>query len=135
MTRTWLTVLVTGFGGAAMAADGMVEIRRGADGMLFGSCVPSLVLDNKTLRTLDYVQVDVEFVLRDGRRATLEFKSRYRHGIDRPIAPGASAALVVHGDESRPLWATCEEIVSSRAVSVACETAGGACTETVGVKP
>ena len=135
MTRIWLTLLATMHGGVAMAADGMVEIRRGADGILFGSCVPSLLLDNKTDRSLDYVQVDIEFVLRDGRRATLEFKSRYRHGVERPIAAGASATLVVHADESLPLRAACDAIVSTRVASVACEIADRSCSQTVSVKP
>ena len=33
---------------------------------MFGSCVPSLVVENKSAETIDYLQVDLAVALNDG---------------------------------------------------------------------
>ncbi|QQS14895.1 MAG: hypothetical protein IPK81_12540 [Rhodospirillales bacterium] len=120
--------------GTAGAAD-RIEVRRDSDATVFGSCVPSFVARNGTVAPVDYMQVDVAFVLKSGETRELEFKSRYLHGVERPIAPGASARLVVHGDESRPLGAGCADIVSLRVVRMTCQTGGASCAATIDMSP
>jgi hypothetical protein len=51
---------------AAYAANG-IDVRRGADAMVFGNCVPSLVVENKSAETIDYLQVDVVMSLENGQ--------------------------------------------------------------------
>ena len=43
---------------AALAANG-IDVRRGEDATVFGNCVPSLVVENKSAETIDYLQVDL----------------------------------------------------------------------------
>lgn len=119
----------------AGAADGVVEVVRGPDSTLFGSCVPSLVLTNRGGEPLDYVQIDIEFSLRDGQARVLAFKSRYREGVERPVVPGASAGLVVHGDESMLLQAPCHAILARRVVAATCVSGTGPCAATISIQP
>ena len=37
--------------------------------MVFGNCVPSLVVENKSSETIDYLQVDLVVALSDGQAA------------------------------------------------------------------
>ena len=135
MWRMAGVVAIVGLGGTARAADDRIDVARGPDSTLFGSCVPSLLLTNRSDRILDYVQVDIEFTLRDGRTPVLAFKSRYREGVERPVGAGDSAALLVHGDESQPLHAPCEAIVARRVVAATCLTGSGPCAATIAIKP
>jgi hypothetical protein len=104
-----------------------VEITRGEDSVVYGSCVPSLKAVNKTPMIVDYVEVLLRFTLRNGESRTLEFRSRYREGIERPIAPGATADLKVQLDLTRPLGVRCEDIVSIQVGDAVCEAQGGPC--------
>jgi hypothetical protein len=114
--------------------DDIIEVTRGADAMAFGSCVPSLVAFNRSRLKVDYVQVDLDFSLRDGRVHRHEFKSSYRHGTSQPILPGVARQLIIHGDESRPMRAACAEIVAVRVVDAICETDGKPCPTPISVK-
>jgi hypothetical protein len=49
--------------------------------------VPSLVVENKSAETIDYLQVDVAIALADGQERTVELKSAYREGVLYPIGP------------------------------------------------
>lgn len=115
-------------------ADDIVAVTRGPDATLFGSCVPSLIATNRSRLSVDYIQVDLDFSLRDGRTHRHEFKSSYRHGVSRPIAPGASRPLVIHGDESRPMNAACVDIVGVGVVDAICEADGKRCSAPISVK-
>ena len=50
-----------------LAAEDVIEITRAADSTMFGSCVPSLIAVNRSHAAVDYIQVDLDFSLRDGR--------------------------------------------------------------------
>ena len=39
---------------AALAANG-IDVKRGTDSLVFGNCVPSLVVENKSAETIDYI--------------------------------------------------------------------------------
>ena len=86
---------------AIAASD--IAVSRGGDSNVYGNCVPSLVVENRSGETIDYLQVDVVLALRDGRQRTVELKSAYREGAPFPIVPGASATLRQHIDTSRAL--------------------------------
>ena len=135
MWRLAGAMAVSFFSVTASAADKLVEVVAGPDSTVFRSCVPSLLLTNRGDEVLDYVQIDVEFRLKDGRTPTLAFRSRYREGVERPIGIGESARLVVHGDESQPLHASCEAIVARRVVAATCLSRSGPCLATIAVKP
>jgi hypothetical protein len=107
------------------AAQNRIEISRGPDSTIFGSCVPSLRAVNNTTLVVDYLEVGLRFTLKSGESRTLEFRSRYREGIDRPIAPGATAELKVQPDLSKPLGAACADIVAVSVTDAVCEAAGG----------
>ena len=119
---------------APSRADDVIAVTRGPDATVFGSCVPSLIANNRSRQLVDYVQVDLDFALRDGRRHRHEFKSSYRHGASRPIPPGASRPLVIHGDESRPIKAACADIVGVSVVDAICEADGKPCLTPISVK-
>lgn len=120
---------------SALAQDGdVIEVRRGPNSTVFGSCVPSLLAHNRSRLTVDYVQVDLEFSLRDGRTHRHEFKSSYRHGASQPIAANARRPLVIHADESQPMKAACTEIVGVRVVDAICETDGKPCPTPISVR-
>lgn len=103
-------------------AHDVIVVTRGPGTTLYGACVPSLVAVNRSDLPVDYVQVDLEFSLRDGRTHRHEFKSSYRYGAHRPILPDAARPLVIHGDESRPMMAACADIVEIRVLDAICET-------------
>lgn len=115
-------------------ADDIIAVTRGPDATVFGSCAPSLVAHNRSRQSVDFIQVDLDFALRDGRTHRHEFKSSYRYGAARPIAPGESRPLVIHGDESRPMKAACADIVGIGVVDAICETDGGPCPTPISVK-
>ncbi len=119
----------------AVAGAG-IEVSRGEDAVTYGSCVPSLVAENRSGETIDYLQVDLELTLAGGGTRILELQSAYREGILYPIAPGAKAVLRQHLDTSRALGAACDRIESRKVVHIECEAAGGrACLSSVSVEP
>lgn len=118
----------------AFAANG-IDVRRGEDTILFGSCVPSLVVENGSAETIDFLQVDLVFVLSDGRQRTVPLQSAYREGIPHPIAPGATATLKQPLDLSRALETGCGELKSRSVARTICEAAGRPCASSVTVRP
>lgn len=114
--------------------DDTIVVTRGADSTMFGSCMPSMVAVNRSSLAVDYVQVDLEFALRDGRSHRHEFKSSYRYGAPQPILPSATRALSIHGDESRPMMADCADIVGVRVLDAICEADGKPCPTPISVK-
>lgn len=122
-------------GTAAFAANG-IDVTRGSDSNVYGNCVPSLVVENRTRETIEYLQVDVVLALRDGRQRIVELKSAYREGVPAPIAPGAKATLRQHLDTSRALGVPCGEVSERRVSRTICETDGGmVCASSVSVQP
>lgn len=119
---------------AALAANG-IDVRRGEDSVVFGNCVPSLVVENKSPETIDYLQVDLVVTLRDGRRQTVELMSAYREGVLHPIAPGETAILKQHLDTSRALGVGCGDVEARSVDRTICEAAGKACGSAVSVQP
>ena len=120
---------------AVLAANG-IAVTRGGDSNVYGNCVPSLVVENKSGETIDYLQVDVVLALRDGRQRTVELKSAYREGAPAPIAPGATATLRQHLDTSRALGVPCGEVSERRVSHTICETEHGTvCASSVFVQP
>ena len=77
-------VLCASFAGTALAANG-IAVKRGADEMVYGNCVPSLVAVNGSEQVIDFLQVDVVVALRGGQERTVELRSRYRDGVARQI--------------------------------------------------
>ena len=100
---------------------------------MFGNCVPSLVVENKSAETIDYLQVDVAVALANGQERTVELKSAYREGVLYPIAPGGKATLKQHLDTSMALGVACGEVKARRVVRTICEAAGGKAMRLVGV--
>ncbi len=120
---------------SASAADD-IDVKRGADTLVFGNCVPSLVVENKSVETIDYLQVDLVVALNSGQERTVELKSAYREGVLYPILPGGTATLRQHLDTSRAIGVPCGEVTARRAARTICEAAGGkACASTVSVQP
>lgn len=133
-TRLALVVLsILGFSAPALAQGEALELRYGPEQTVFGSCKPSLTLLNRSGRTLDYVQVDVAYRLRDGSEKLAEHKSRYRTGLDNPVQPGEQRLLAIHHDESQPLGASCRDIVAARIVAAECN--GGSATPCTTLAP
>ena len=119
----------------ALAANG-IDVTRGQDAMVFGNCVPSLVVENKSAETIDYLQVDVVVALENGQERTVELKSAYREGVLYPISPGGKATLKQHLDTSKALGVGCGDVKSRRVVRTICETHGGtSCDSSVSVQP
>jgi hypothetical protein len=119
----------------ALAANG-IDVRRGEDSTVFGYCVPSLVVENKSGETIDYLQVDVAVDLANGQERTVELMSAYREGVLYPIAPGGKATLKQHLDTSMALGVACGEVKARRVVRTICEAAGGKqCASLVSVQP
>lgn len=119
----------------AFAANG-IDVTRGGDSNVYGNCVPSLVVENRSGETVDYLQVDVVLTLRDGRQRTVELKSGYREGAPAPIAPGARATLSQHLDTSRALGVPCGEVSGRRVSRTICETNHGTvCASSISVQP
>ncbi len=122
-------------GSAAQAANG-IDVKRGMDATVFGNCVPSLVVENKSAETIDYLQVDVAVALENGQERTVELKSAYREGVLYPIIPGGKAVLKQHLDTSVALGAACGDVKSLRVLRTICEATGGkACASSVSVQP
>ena len=122
-------------GSAAQAANG-IDVKRGVDDTVFGNCVPSLVVENKSAETIDYLQVDVAVALGNGQERTVELKSAYREGVLYPIIPGGTAILKQHLDTSVALGAACGDVTSRRVLRTICEATGGkACASSVSVQP
>jgi hypothetical protein len=120
---------------SASAADG-IDVKRGADTLVFGNCVPSLVVENKSAETIDYLQVDLVVALSNGQERTVELKSAYREGVLYPILPGGTATLRQHLDTSRAIGVPCGEVTTRRVTRTICEATGGkACVSSVSVQP
>lgn len=121
--------------GAAVAADG-VAVRRGADATVFGNCVPSLTVENKSDQTIDYLQIDLALTLANGERRLVELKSAYREGVLFPIAPGGQATLKQQLDLSLPTGVPCTAILARQVVRTHCESNGGKpCSIAIQVDP
>ena len=122
-------------GSLAHAANG-IDVKRGVDSTIFGNCVPSLVVENKSAETIDYLQVDVVVALGNGQERTVELKSAYREGVLYPINPGGKATLKQHLDTSVAVGAPCADVKARRVVRTICEATGGkACASSVSVNP
>ena len=120
---------------SALAANG-IDVTRGQDSMVFGNCVPSLVVENKSAVTIDYLQVDVVVALENGQERTVELKSAYREGVLYPIGPGGKATLKQHLDTSKALGVGCGDLKARRVVRTICEADGGrSCASSVSVQP
>ncbi len=119
----------------ALAANG-IDVQRGADSTVYGNCVPSLMVENKSAETIDYLQVDLAVALGNGQERTVELKSAYREGVLYPIAPGGKAILKQHLDTSMALGVGCGEVKARRVVRTICQAAGGRqCASSVSVQP
>ncbi len=118
----------------ALAANG-IDVARGPDTVVFGNCVPSLTVENKSAETIDYLQVDLVLTLADGQKRTVELKSAYREGVLYPIPPGAGATLRQHLDTSRAIGAACDEVKARTVGQTICEAGGKACAASVSVQP
>jgi len=119
----------------AFAANG-IDVTRGIDSTVYGSCVPSLVVENKSTGTIGYLQVDIAVATADGQEQTIELKSAYREGVLHPIGPGDKATLKQHLDTSRALGVACGDLKARRVVRTICEAADGRpCDSSVSVQP
>ncbi|MFO1159964.1 MAG: hypothetical protein U1E60_14075 [Reyranellaceae bacterium] len=119
----------------ALAANG-IDVRRGADSTVFGNCVPSLEVENKSSEIIDYLQVDVAVSLGNGQERTVELKSAYREGVLYPIQPGGKAVLKQHLDTSLAIGVGCGDVKSRKVIRTICETADGkGCASSVSVQP
>jgi len=119
---------------SARAANG-IDVSRGEDATVFGSCVPSLVVENRSAETIDFLQVDLTVVLNDGQQRTVPLQSAYHEGVLYPIAPGGKAMLKQPLDLSRSLGVGCSELKSRSVARTICEAAGKACASSVTVRP
>ena len=133
-TRSLIAVGLIIAGSSALAANG-IDVRRGEDSLVFGNCVPSLVVENKSSETIDYLQVDLVVALSDGRQQTVELMSAYREGVLYPIAPGGKAILKQHLDTSRALGVGCADVKARSVARTICEAAGKACGSSVSIQP
>lgn len=131
----WLSgaaAMVLSIAGPVVAQE-RIEIMRGADSVVYSSCVPSLKAVNNTRLVVDYLEVGLEFLLASGESRMLTFRSRYRDGIERPIEPGVTADLKVQLDLVRPLGAACTDIVAVRVNDAVCEASGKPCTGIIAI--
>ena len=119
---------------SALAANG-IDVTRGQDAMVFGNCVPSLVVENRSAQTIDYLQVDVVVALENGQERTVELKSAYREGVLYPIGPGGKATLKQHLDTSRALGVGCADVKARSVARTICEAAGKICGSAVSIQP
>ncbi|MBS0521112.1 MAG: hypothetical protein JSR90_20590 [Proteobacteria bacterium] len=120
----------------ALAAGPEIDVRRGEDRLVYGSCVPSLAVENGSAETIDYLEIDLLLTLADGTERQLELQSAYREGIHYPIAPGNRALLQQHLDTSPVLGVPCDRVKSRKVMGIVCQTAAGsACATTVSVVP
>lgn len=118
----------------AFAANG-IDVKRGPDRTEFGSCVPSMLVENRSNLTVDFLQVDLALTLRNGQEKIVELRSGYRGGVDRPIVPGATATLRQQLDLTPALGVGCPDVSSRRVVRTMCETGGTTCASSVSVQP
>lgn len=109
---------------AALAANG-IDVKRGEDALLYGNCVPSLIVENGSSETIGYLQVDVAMVLANGQERIVELKSAYREGVLHLIAPGSKAVLKQHLDTSVGLGVACGDLKARRVLRTVCELDGG----------
>jgi hypothetical protein len=116
-------------------AAGNIEVTRGPDRTEYGSCVPSLLVENRSSETVDYLEVDLALELADGGRRTVELKSAYHEGVLYPIAPGVGATLRQHLDTSQAIGVPCGEIKRRTVERTICEAHGKACASAVSVRP
>jgi len=133
ISQRFRRILFRLFGGA-LAADG-ITVNRGVDIMVFGSCVPSLTVENKSTETVDYLQVDLVVALANGQERTVELQSAYREGVLYPIPPGATAILKQHLDTSRALGVGCADVKARSVARTICEAAGKACDSSMSIQP
>jgi hypothetical protein len=120
---------------AALAANG-IDVTRGQDAMVFGNCVPSLVVENNSSEIIDYLQVDVAVTLGNGQERIVELKSAYREGVLDPIGVGGTATLKQHLDTSKALGVGCGDLTARRVVRTICEAeGGGSCASSISVQP
>ena len=118
-----------------LAADG-IAVSRGPDSVQFGSCVPSLAVENRSSETIDYLQVDLQVTLAGGQQRTVELKSAYREGVHYPIVPGGTAVLKQHLDTEASLGMPCGALTSRKVTRTICEVAGGSsCAAPLSVAP
>ena len=134
-TRVISTLALATIATTAAAADG-ISVSRGEDATVFGNCVPSLTVENKSGETIDYLQVDLVLSLANGQQRTVELQSAYREGVLFPIAPGGRATLKQHLDVSVPTGVACADIKARAVGRTICEARGGtACASGVTVQP
>jgi hypothetical protein len=133
--RTGIAVGLIFAASTALAANG-IDVTRGQDAMVFGNCVPSLVVENNSSEIIDYLQVDVAVTLGNGQERIVELKSAYREGVLDPIGVGGTATLKQHLDTSKALGVGCGDLTARRVVRTICEAeGGGACASSVSVQP
>jgi hypothetical protein len=131
----WLPLAMMAAAVPALAANG-ITVKRGEDQLVFGNCVPSLLVENRSGETINYLQVELVLALANGQHRTVELQSAYRDGILNPIKPGAKATLKQHLDTSRALGAPCGEVKARSVGHILCEAAGGkTCSAQVSVQP
>lgn len=119
----------------ALAANG-IDVTRGEDSMVYGNCVPSLEVDNKSMEIIDYLQVDLGLALADGQERIIELKSAYREGVLHPIGAGGRTTLKQHLDTSKALGVGCSSVKARRVVRTICVAEGGmSCASSVSVQP
>ena len=120
---------------SALAANG-IDVTRGQDAMVFGNCVPSLVVENNSMEIIDYLQVDIALTFANGQERIVELKSAYREGVLDPIGVGGTTTLKQHLDTSKALGVGCGDLKARRVVRTICEAEGGkSCNSSVSVKP
>lgn len=135
MHRPLLCVAFMMTAGAAVAADG-IAVRRGVDSTVFGNCVPSLTVENRSDQTIDYLQVDLALSLANGERRLVELRSAYREGVLFPIVPGGQATLKQQLDLSPPTGVPCSAIQARQVVRTHCESEGGKpCSIAIEIQP
>ena len=116
-------------------AAGGIDVTRGPDRTEFGSCVPSLLAQNTSSETVDYLEVDLVLELANGQRRTVELKSAYHEGVLYPIDPGVGATLRQHLDTSQAIGVQCSEIKARTVERTICEAQDKPCTAAVSVRP
>src|SRR5260370_3294492 len=110
MFRTLGTTIAMVVGMSSAHAANGITVKRGEDVLVFGNCVPSLVVENRSAETIDYLQVELVLALANGQERTVELQSAYREGVLYPIAPGGKAVLNQHLDTSRSLGVPAGEV-------------------------
>src|SRR5471032_1010374 len=129
-----LSVLLVLVSSIASAAGG-IDVRRAPDNVVYGTCVPSLIVENTSGETVDYLQVDLIVALADGQERTVELQSAYREGVLYPIGPGAKGVLKQHLDTSRSLGVACDQVKARKVGRIICESSNKACASPVSVQP